>query len=104
MANPFFDYLPVKKIEEALRAAPGNELKSKKIESPESSAALAANTFGLFLDNDQAREFPPIPGTESFGWSAKCVRIEYCARFPWRGGRQPLAGRLRCNGEPYNRH
>lgn len=28
-------------------------------------------------------------GTESFGWPAESVRIEYCARFPWSGGRHP---------------
>jgi hypothetical protein len=87
--NPFLDYLPVDKIKEALRAAPGNELKSGKFASPESSAALAANTFGLFLDGDPDRDLPPIPGTEFFGWPASCVCIEYCARFPWSGGRHP---------------
>jgi len=30
--------------------APGNEIESGKFASPESSAALVANAFGLFLD------------------------------------------------------
>jgi hypothetical protein len=87
MKGPFLPYLPVEKILNAFAKAPGNELDSGKISSPESSAALAANTFGLFLDSPS--ELPAIPGTESFGWPANVVDIEYCARFPWSGGRHP---------------
>src|ERR1700676_1610081 len=50
MKNPFLPYLPIEKIRDAFAKALGNELDSGKILSPESSAALAANTFGLFLD------------------------------------------------------
>jgi hypothetical protein len=50
MKSPFFSYLPVEKLVEAFANAGGNELESGKLDSPESSAALAANTFGLFLD------------------------------------------------------
>jgi hypothetical protein len=87
MKNPFLPYLPIEKMRNAFARAPGNELDSGKILSPESSAALAANTFGLFLD--RAYDLPAIPGTQLFGWPAKCVDIEHCARFPWRGGRHP---------------
>jgi len=87
MPNFFLDYLPVEKICNALKKAPGNELDSGKISNPESSAALAANTFGLFLEDPD--DLPAIPGTEFFGWPAKTVCIEYCARFPWSGGRHP---------------
>jgi hypothetical protein len=87
MKSPFLPYLPIEKILEAFAKAAGNELDSGKILSPESSAALAANTFGLFLDSPS--ELPPMPGTESFGWPANNVDIEYCARFPWAGGQHP---------------
>ncbi len=87
MTSPFLPCLPIEKIRNALAKAPGNELDSGKILSPESSAALAANTFGLFLD--RPLELPAIPGTELFGWPAKFVDIEHCARFPWSGGRHP---------------
>ncbi len=87
MKSPFLPYLPIEKIYKAFAKAAGNELDSGKISSPESSAALAANTFGLFLDRPS--ELPAIPGTESFGWPANIVDIEYCARFPWSGGRHP---------------
>jgi len=49
MTDALFDYLPKDAILAAFARSPGNELASGKLESPESSAALAANTFGLFL-------------------------------------------------------
>jgi hypothetical protein len=87
LAAPFLDYLPIEKIRSALAKSPGNELGSGKISSPESSAALAVNTFGFFLE--RPGDLPPIPGTEFCKWPAKAVSVEYCARFPWRGGRHP---------------
>jgi hypothetical protein len=87
MKEPFLPYLPVQKIRNAFAKAPGNELDSAKISSPESSAALAANTFGFFLDRPS--DLPTIPGTELFGWPVRCVDLEHCARFPWSGGRHP---------------
>jgi hypothetical protein len=69
--EPFLPYLPVQKIRIALAKAPGNELDSGKISSPESSAVLAANIFGLFLDRPS--KLPAIPGTESFEWPADFV-------------------------------
>ena len=50
MKDTFLPYLPVEKIRDAFAKAPGNELDSGKMLSPESSAALVKNTFGLFLD------------------------------------------------------
>lgn len=87
MPSAFFDYLPVERILDAFSKAPGNEIDSEKLSSPESSAALAANTFGLFLD--RPRDLPPIPGVESCGWPATVVALERCVRFPWSGGRHP---------------
>ena len=79
--------LPVELICAAYANAPGNELESGKFTSPESSAALAANTFGLFLD--RPGDLPQLPGTERWGWPALSVRLEAMMRFPWRGGRHP---------------
>ena len=69
-----------------LLAAGGDEIGSGKIEHPESSAALAANTFGWFIDRPD--RLPPFPGTAHLGRPAK-VDVEFCARFPWQGGRHP---------------
>jgi hypothetical protein len=47
----FLPGLPVGIIRAAYLNAPGNEIESGKFASPESSAALVANAFGLFLDD-----------------------------------------------------
>tara|TARA_R110000868_G_scaffold70819_3_gene207991 strand:- start:34109 stop:34885 length:777 start_codon:yes stop_codon:yes gene_type:complete len=83
----FLPGLPVDLIRAAYLAAPGNEIESGKFASPESSAALVANTFGLFLDRPEA--LPSLPGTEKEGWPAKSVTLEGIVRFPWSGGRHP---------------
>lgn len=62
------------------------ELESGKLSSPESSAALAVNCLGGFIERPQ--EFPALPGLEAAG-VAELVDIEFCARFPWSGGRHP---------------
>lgn len=87
MDELLLDYLPREKIIAAFRRSPGNEIESGKFASPESSAALAANTFGLFLDSPE--DLPPIPNTCDLGWPALHVSIERCVRFPWSGGRHP---------------
>ena len=69
--------------------APGNELASGKFASPESSAELAANTFGPFLL--RPADLPPLPGTGAWGWPASAVRLEALLRFPWWGGRHPAS-------------
>ncbi len=81
MSDGLFNYLPKDEIIAAFQRSPCNEIASGKITSPESSAALAANTFGLFL-NDPER-LPPIPRTGDFDWPAIRVSIEECAPFPW---------------------
>tara|TARA_R110002096_G_scaffold43364_13_gene116808 strand:+ start:3568 stop:4308 length:741 start_codon:yes stop_codon:yes gene_type:complete len=81
------DFLPglaTGKILEALTRAPGNEVKSGKIDSPESSAALVANAFGWFLD--RPADLPPLPG--GLG-AAHSVTLEAEMRFPWAGGKHP---------------
>ncbi len=87
MSGPFLPYLPVDAIRAAFAKSPGNEIASGKIDSPESSAALAANTFGLFLERPS--ELPELPLPVELGWPPQCVGIERCARFPWSGGHHP---------------
>jgi hypothetical protein len=79
-------------IEAAYAAAPGNEIASGKFASAESSAALAANTFGLFFPRPDL--LPTLPGTERFGWPAQRVTPEAIVRFPWAGGRHPCLDAL----------
>ena len=69
-----------------LAKAGGNEVESGKLASKESSAALAVNTFGWFIQRPLA--LPHLPGMKR-GVPASLVDVEYCARFPWRGGRHP---------------
>jgi hypothetical protein len=58
MSEAFLPYLPIAAIRAAYAAGRGDELGSGKMESAESSAALVANTFGLFLD--RAADLPPL--------------------------------------------
>ena len=69
-----------------LSAAAGEELKSGKFASPDSSAALAVNTFGWF--HERPHLLPPFPGLNAT-YPARTVDVEACVRFPWRGGRHP---------------
>lgn len=87
MKQGLLPYLPIDLILATYAAAPGNEIESGKFLSPESSAALAANTFGLFLN--RAHDLPPLPGAEYQGWPATSVQLEGIVRFPWSGGRHP---------------
>ena len=87
MSDWILPYLPVAEILRAYANAPGNELESGKLSSPQSSAALAANTFGYFLH--KADSLPQVPAFGPAGWPAQRVALEECLRFPWRGGRHP---------------
>lgn len=69
-----------------LTAAGGNEIESGKLASKESSAALAINTFGWFVERPHL--LPVLPGLAHVG-PALWVEVEYCARFPWAAGRHP---------------
>lgn len=83
------DFLPgvaVDHVLSRLAKAGGNEINSGKFASPESSAALAVNTFGWFIDRPVL--LPPFPGL-NLDLVAAAVDVEYCARFPWTGGRHP---------------
>jgi hypothetical protein len=80
----FLPDLPVDLLLQALSAAPGNELKSGKFDSPESSSALSANAFGWFLARPQM--FPMLPG--GLG-QARELRVAAEMRLPWAGGKHP---------------
>lgn len=79
--------VPEHRVRAALDRAGGNEIGSGKFASPESSAALAVNGFGWFLDRPDA--LPPFPSLSHIDWPAVHVDIERQMRFPWRGGRHP---------------
>ena len=81
----FLPDLPVDGILECLGRSPGNEIKSGKFDSPESSAALVVNAFGWFLN--RASDLPPLPDVP--GGQAISVTLEAEMRFPWAGGRHP---------------
>ncbi|WP_225027625.1 PGN_0703 family putative restriction endonuclease [Xinfangfangia pollutisoli] len=86
MTDPeFLPGVPADLVLQALRRAPGKELASGKFDSPDSSAALAANAFGWFLTRPQA--LPPLPGVPM--GRPDTVEIEASLRFPWRGGEHP---------------
>lgn len=78
-------HLPADLILASLSRSPGNEIKSGKFDSPESSAALVANGFGLFLD--RPANLPPLPGVPM--GAVQSVELESEMRFPWSGGRHP---------------
>jgi hypothetical protein len=81
-------HLPKELILAAYAAAPGNEIDSQKLSSPESSAALAANTFGYFLD--RPAEFPLASISDlNDGQVPLVVDLERECRFPWAGGMHP---------------
>jgi hypothetical protein len=46
----------------------------------------SVNALGWFIDRPAM--LPPLPGIEATG-QAELVEIEYCARFPWAGGKHP---------------
>lgn len=79
-------HLDAKHIIDRYRRAAGNEYESGKIALPESSAALAANTFGYFLN--RPADFPALPGWRGT-WKPHSVLPEEELRFPWTGGHHP---------------
>ena len=88
MTGRFLPGVPGREIENIFNAAPGNEIDTGKFDSPESSAALAANAFGFFLCHPAC--LPPLPGCERKTWPADSLELEKEVRFPWRGGLHPV--------------
>ena len=83
----FLPGVPRDLVVRRLEAAGGNEVSSGKLSSPESSAALAVNTFGWFMQRPKL--LPRFPALQALDWPATQVEVEFCARFPWSGGRHP---------------
>jgi hypothetical protein len=86
---PKLDFLPgvpERYVLARLTAAAGEELQSGKFASPDSSAALAVNTFGWF--HERPHLLPAFAGLLS-DYPARTVDVEACVRFPWSGGRHP---------------
>jgi len=83
----FLPGVPEHLVRAALTRAGGNEIESGKLDSLESSAALAVNAFGWFIE--RAGDLPAFPGLADLDWPAVRVDVERQMRFPWRGGRHP---------------
>ena len=88
MTGRFLPGVPGPEVEDIFDAAPGDEIASGKFDSPESSAALAANAFGFFLN--RASVLPAMPGCEGESWPARSLTLEAEVRFPWSRGRHPV--------------
>src|ERR1700730_10027212 len=88
--DPGFTFLPGVPSQyalERLKNAAGNEIGTGKLANPESSAALAINTFVWFYERPASLPlFSMLPLNNS---PATLVEVEYCARFPWSGGTHP---------------
>jgi hypothetical protein len=80
------DYLPADQILKCYQNAGGSEIASGKFANLESSAALAANVFGLFLNRPELFSLPR-PRVD-FGIAQK-VDLENQLQFPWPGGYHP---------------
>ena len=83
----FLPGVPEAKIIMALNAAGGDEIGRGKLASAESSAALAVNAFGWFLD--RPADLPRFPVLGDLSWIPTSVDVERQMRFPWKGGRHP---------------
>lgn len=80
--------VPGEEIERIYNDAPGREITSGNFDSPESSAALAANAFGFFLF--RYSDLPLLPKCEPSTWPVRSLHLEQTIRFPWTGGRHPV--------------
>jgi Restriction Endonuclease associating with ARP len=88
MIDPLFlAGIPEQYVRERLAKAGGKEIESGKFANPDSSAALAVNAFGWFID--RPADLPQLPNLEDLDWPASRVDVEEEMRFPWRGGRHP---------------
>lgn len=86
MSDPtFLAGVPADAVLAALRRAPGREMAAGKFDGPDSSAALAANAFGWFLN--RAAQLPPLPSVPM--GQPEQVEVEVEMPFPWRGDRHP---------------
>ncbi|PEQ12381.1 hypothetical protein B2G71_12895 [Novosphingobium sp. PC22D] len=87
MTNLFLPGVPEDLVRASLAKAGGDELRSGKFANPQSSAALAANGFGWFLEWPDL--LPAFPCLGDIDWPARSVDVERQMWFPWPGGRHP---------------
>ncbi len=87
MVARFLSGVPGPQIEKILNAAPGDEIRSGKFDSPESSAALVVNAFGYFLN--RAQDLPPLPGCKEYVWPATSLSLEAEVKSPWKSDYHP---------------
>jgi hypothetical protein len=80
------DHLEKDEILAFYETANGKEISSGKFANPESSAALAANSFGFFLS---APQLLSLPDHRLSAGSACTVTLEAEMQFPWSGGLHP---------------
>lgn len=83
----FLSGVPEDRVRAIFERAAGNEIASGKFANPQSSAALAANGFGWFLE--RPGELPASPPLADLSGRPVKVGIECEMRFPWSGGRHP---------------
>jgi hypothetical protein len=83
----FLPGVPTSYVLDRLKNAGGDEIGSGKFASPESSAALATNTFGWF--HERPVSLPMFSVIQPSPSPVQSVEVEYCAHFPWPGGRHP---------------
>ncbi len=79
--------MPARYVLQRLAEADGHEVSTGKLGSPQSSAALAVNTFGWFHERPEC--LPPFTMLGQTTSLATVVEVEHSARFPWSGGRHP---------------
>ena len=94
MTDRFLPGVPGREIERIFNTAAGNEIASGKFDSPESSAALAANAFGFFLK--RPRDLPPLPDCGRVAWPARSLSLEAAEQRGERGLQNRESG-----GDPY---
>lgn len=83
----FLPSVPEDLVRAALSKAGGNEIDSGKLDSSESSAALAVSAFGWCIE--RPADLPPFPPLTDLNWPAMRGDVERQMRFPWSGGRHP---------------
>lgn len=83
----FLPGVPEDRLRAIYSGAAGNEIASGKFASPQSSAALAANGFGWFID--RPGDCPLFPSIADLAGPVREVAVEREVRLPWRGGRHP---------------
>ena len=79
MDELFLPGVPANQIKQAFASAPGKEISGGNFARPVSSAALAANAFGFFLNRPGDIPLPP----ECDGETVCSLSIETPVRFPW---------------------